>query len=235
MSDAVRFEMKPAASGSAGVVLGIDSCAAEVSLVLARLEHGALEPLAQRTLLPKTAGAKLTNGLRELLGSFSIGELRAIVAVRGPGSFTGMRIGLAAVKALAEASGTPVVAVSRLAVLASAAGTSFAALDAGRGNVYLYEASVPEDGTGNHQGLMLTPAEAREHLVSLEEAKLATCEDKVQALFPSALRVQAPGALEATRFAQLRIEQGDWDDVATLDALYLWRAEQMLTKVTAAL
>ena len=64
-------------------------------------------------------------------------RLRAIVVVHGPGSFTGVRVGLSAVKGLAEPAGIPVVAVSRLAVLAHKAGTQSAALDAHRHEVFL--------------------------------------------------------------------------------------------------
>ncbi len=64
-------------------------------------------------------------------------QLGAIVAVNGPGGFTGVRVGLAAVKGLAESARIPVVAVSRLEVLAAKAGVASAALDAHRDEVYL--------------------------------------------------------------------------------------------------
>src|SRR5208337_3711969 len=53
---------------------------------------------------------------------------------------TGLRVGLAAIKALAEALGKPIAAVSLLEALAVAAaseGKLYAALDAGRGEVYV--------------------------------------------------------------------------------------------------
>ena len=55
-----------------------------------------------------------------------------------PGSFTGVRIGLACVKGLAEAYGKPVVAVSNLEVLAAFGEAPLRAvvLDARRGEVY---------------------------------------------------------------------------------------------------
>ena len=66
-----------------------------------------------------------------------LGDLGAIVVVNGPGSFTGVRVGLSAVKGLAEPGQIPVVAVSRLAVLAAKAGVASAALDAHRHEVFL--------------------------------------------------------------------------------------------------
>ena len=45
-------------------------------------------------------------------------ELAAVVVVHGPGSFTGVRVGLSAAKGLCEAGGVPLIAVSRLALLA---------------------------------------------------------------------------------------------------------------------
>ena len=67
-------------------------------------------------------------------------EVAAFAISIGPGSFTGLRVGLATVKGLAFGSGRPVVPVSTLAAIASGAGVLdepvAALLDARRGEVY---------------------------------------------------------------------------------------------------
>ena len=70
------------------------------------------------------------------------GAINVIAVNHGPGSFTGIRAGVAAARGLALAAQRPVVAVNSLEVLAAAlgpqsAGTIVAALDARRGQVYL--------------------------------------------------------------------------------------------------
>ena len=70
------------------------------------------------------------------------------VVASGPGSFTGLRVGLAAIKALAEVLAKPIAAVSLLEVLAltgGAQGRVIAALDAGRGDVYAGEYEIASD------------------------------------------------------------------------------------------
>ncbi len=67
----------------------------------------------------------------------ALNDLGGIVAVNGPGSFTGVRVGLSAVKGLAEGAQIPVVAISRLQVLSRKSGVPSCALDAHRGEVYL--------------------------------------------------------------------------------------------------
>ena len=65
----------------------------------------------------------------------------------GPGSFTGLRVGLAAVKGLAEILEKPIAAISRLEVVARSGnshGKVIAALDAGRNEVYVGEYEVNE-------------------------------------------------------------------------------------------
>ncbi len=213
-------EQKPGELKS-GPVLGIDSCGAETTLAVARYEDGETVPLQEATLGAKTAGSLLTGALRDLLDGLAPASLAAIVVVRGPGSFTGMRIGLSAAKALSEAAAVPLVGVSRLAVLAGESGARFAALDAGRGNVYLRRGGGADEA-------MRTPDEVRAQLP--EPGQLVVCEDKVQVLFPQARRVPAPTAAQAIEHARVRVLAGDWDDAATLDALYLWRPEQMLGK-----
>jgi tRNA threonylcarbamoyladenosine biosynthesis protein TsaB len=72
-------------------------------------------------------------------------DLAAFVVVSGPGSFTGLRVGLAAIKGLAEALQKPVVALSLLeaiATIATQSGRILAALDAGRGDIYAGDYSV---------------------------------------------------------------------------------------------
>jgi len=67
-------------------------------------------------------------------------EADLVAVAGGPGSFTGLRVGLAAAKGLAFVTGVPVVAVSSLAVVAVQAGPGasvVAVLDA-RGGLYYY-------------------------------------------------------------------------------------------------
>jgi tRNA threonylcarbamoyladenosine biosynthesis protein TsaB len=64
------------------------------------------------------------------------GDVERIVVGRGPGTFTGLRIGLASARALGFALGVPVVGVSTLDALLHGEGVHVACIDARRGEVF---------------------------------------------------------------------------------------------------
>jgi tRNA threonylcarbamoyladenosine biosynthesis protein TsaB len=64
------------------------------------------------------------------------GELTGLVVGTGPGSFTGLRMGLAAARGLALALELPVAGVSTLAALAAGAPDALPVIDAGRREVF---------------------------------------------------------------------------------------------------
>jgi tRNA threonylcarbamoyladenosine biosynthesis protein TsaB len=76
----------------------------------------------------------------------TVEEIDLFAAAAGPGSFTGVRVGLAAAKGLAEATGRKVTAVSNLRAVASFGSSSLRAaiIDARRGEIYggLYDAGL---------------------------------------------------------------------------------------------
>ena len=90
----------------------------------------------------RTHSQKLMPVIEAVLGNLGvdISEIDAFAAAAGPGSFTGIRIGLAAVRTLAQATGKKVAAVNTLLSLAYNAeftkGRVLAVLDARGGNVY---------------------------------------------------------------------------------------------------
>jgi tRNA threonylcarbamoyladenosine biosynthesis protein TsaB len=120
------FDTSTAAS-TAAVLLG-GSAAVEVAPSPARL---AQRPAHATELLPAIHDVMERAGV-------AFADLDAIAVGRGPGTFTGLRIGIATARALAKANGLPVRAVSSLAALAAGipAEMRLPLIDAKRGEVY---------------------------------------------------------------------------------------------------
>ena len=247
--------MKNASTRAADVtkrILGIDTCGATGSLAIvdARVSNNAgqrLTVLAEAELAGRTSAARLIPTVRELLleAQCTLAELEAIVVVHGPGSFTGIRIGVSAAKALAEAVELPLIAVSRLRVLAESHGARSAALDAGRGEFYFgLFASAPETSARAAAAQvsvgewLLTQAEVLANLADspmaglsspAEETRLVVCEPRAAEAFSGAARlVEASTAVHAIRSALGRLERREYDDVSRLDGYYLRRSDSEL-------
>jgi tRNA threonylcarbamoyladenosine biosynthesis protein TsaB len=193
---------------------------------LGRLESGLVEILGQTDLAGRTYSATLVAAVAELLrqAGTQLGQLSAIVAVNGPGSFTGVRVGLSAVKGLAEGNRTPVVAVSRLEVLASASGVPCAALDAHRHEIFLRLAE-PSGATRE----LLAGAVELESIAP--PPRIAVCDEGAAQLLHSAwpatelVEFRAPTAAEALMFAVPRVDAGEFVDLSLLDGHYLRRSD----------
>jgi len=121
------------------LILSVDTSSPSGSLAVLR-EQALIAQVCASNSEPYSS--RMFRQLEFLLGEVSLGleqfDLFAVVA--GPGSFTGLRVGLTAAKAWAEAYKKPVVAVSGLEAVAeqaaSRAATLVSVLDARRGEVY---------------------------------------------------------------------------------------------------
>jgi tRNA threonylcarbamoyladenosine biosynthesis protein TsaB len=106
--------------------------------------------LGERT----SSAVRVLAALDELLrdAGKSAHELGGIVVGTGPGSFTGVRIGVATARALAFALGVPLAGVSTLAALAAGAPGALPVVDAHRREVFTLIDGVP---------CVLAPADVR--------------------------------------------------------------------------
>lgn len=120
--------------------------------------RGSVAIVEGKTVLGEISSDGAASFSRQLLGmietllashGLSVKDLDAIAVAAGPGSFTGIRIGLATAGGISLAAGVPVAGVSSLEAVASAAraqGRIAAALDAGGGSVYHALFDVGGDG-----------------------------------------------------------------------------------------
>ncbi len=218
------------------LILAVDTCGPEGSVALGRLAGRELEILGQIELAGRTYSATLVAAVGNLLkqAGTPLRGLGGIVAVNGPGSFTGVRVGLAAVKGLAEGTGIPVVAVSRLEVLSRKAGVPTSALDAHRGEVFLRVERM-----GSNPAEMLA-GEQELTAIAPASVRVAVCDDGAVALLTRAwpetqlVRVAAPLAVDALRLGETRLTAGALVDLALIDGHYLRRSDaEIFGTVTA--
>jgi tRNA threonylcarbamoyladenosine biosynthesis protein TsaB len=169
-------------------------------------------------------------------------EVGGYAVAAGPGSFTGVRVGLTSVKAWAEVYGKPVAGVSRLeAFAAQASRTSCVAafVDAQRGQ--LFGAVYRQDGSGLAkigEEMVMAPAKFAETAVELAD------EEKIIWASPDAWLLSGEGAwrerekrgesieqVSATlagilgRIGLRRLKEGKTTDAVGLNANYVRRSD----------
>jgi tRNA threonylcarbamoyl adenosine modification protein YeaZ len=117
-------------------IVAIDTASRGAAWVLRGAGDGTV--LEQRHVL----GGELDRHLANALAGVLAGDLEAVVVLTGPGSYSGVRAGMAAALGLADARHLPLHGLGSLAAIAAAAdaadGRRFTAVaDAGRGGVYV--------------------------------------------------------------------------------------------------
>jgi tRNA threonylcarbamoyladenosine biosynthesis protein TsaB len=199
-------------------LLGIDTSAMEGSMALVRVsEDGSPTLLVQRALTGRNRSAELVPALRSMLAetNTALAAISAIVVVYGPGTFTGLRVGISAAKALSEAANIPLIAVSKLALLGiHAEEASVTVLDAGRGEFYVRQ----ENGDESLELLSSLSALATGEQVRICEPLLANALERYNLLL-----VPPPTAFDAVRASLPRFFAGSFDEAAILDANYVRR------------
>ncbi|MDE1162026.1 MAG: tRNA (adenosine(37)-N6)-threonylcarbamoyltransferase complex dimerization subunit type 1 TsaB [Acidobacteriaceae bacterium] len=185
-------------------VLLIDTCGAAGSVALFRA--GLL--VAKSVLADRSASVLLLSAVSGVLSG--VRQPDAVTVVNGPGSFTGVRVGLSAAKALAEAWNVPLFAVSRLEVLGEGSATGLAVMDAGRGQLYVRDLATGMESLEDRATVL-------EHIA--ESALPVVAEAALAATLPNAA-VREVHVGDAWSAVQRAIERGA-EDIALLDANYV--------------
>ena len=161
-------------------------------------------------------------------------DIGGFAVVAGPGSFTGVRVGLAAIKALAEVLQKPVASVSLLeamAVSGRSQGRVTAVRDAGRGEVYAGEYEVHGDDARLLQERLLTRAEWLE--AAMGSTIVVADQNLAEAARTAGLpvdEIEIPSSDMIARLGWQKIQAGKIVSPEALDANYLRSSHEIFSK-----
>lgn len=166
-------------------------------------------------------------------------DLKALAVAIGPGSFTGLRIGLAMIKGLALGLHIPVIGIPTLEILAAAQPLAeyplLAVLQAGRGRLAVQKFAVT-NGKWSQAGevslahledlveMVVEPILICGELTSTDRTQIKTSIPEAL-LAPPALSIRRPSYL--AELAWQRWQAGSVDDVVTLHPIYLHLKESI--------
>lgn len=217
-------------------VLAVDTTSAYGSIALLR---GRLLEGARGLALPRPRHAeRLLPAIDSLLGELELGagDLDGLAVAIGPGSFTGLRIGIATVEGLALSAGLPAVGVSSLEAAAfryrHRDGILVAMLEAYRDEVYAQ--GFRSDGITVRPVIEPVCEPPGDFLGRLSEPPAlvaGTGAERYRSLvldrFPRALLGEASffAAEEIARLGAARIAAGERAELGGLDALYVRPSE----------
>jgi tRNA threonylcarbamoyladenosine biosynthesis protein TsaB len=210
------------------ILLAADTSGKHGSITLARAQAGQLEVLEVASLEGGTFSAQLVPQIAALLARHDLTkrDLEAFVVASGPGSFTGLRVGLAAIKGLAEVLQKPIAAVSLLEVVARSPGVLGrvrAALDAGRNEIYLGEYEVSStDARCIHEQLVRLVDVGAEPIVITPDKNVA---DVLAARGIRVTTIPRPQSDALARIGSEKLAAGQTVSTLELEANYIRRSD----------
>ena len=177
-------------------------------------KFGQIEAVETVPLQGGAFSAQLVPQIAALLDRHGLDKHRlcGFVAASGPGSFTGLRVGLAAIKALAEILEKPIAALSVLFGMARTChdGHVFTILDAGRGEWYVGEYDLTVIATNSRHEWLGTPEELNGVLETTSDCKIVVAEEHIQS------QVESLAAVKQHRFSVRRMPRPSSAEIGSL-------------------
>ena len=200
--------------------------------------------LSEATIVREQTHSKHLMELIDAVLGFSglkLADIDGLAVTRGPGTFTGLRIGVSSVKGLALATAKPLVGVSSLEALAmQCAGSEYLVcplIDARKGEVYFSRYRFKEGIFKREvQEKVLPPAQAvsdiQEPCLLVGSGAVLYHDDLIEALGETAFFAQ-PGqnTIRASTVAYLSIKkflQKDTDDLAAFVPCYVRKSDAQI-------
>ncbi|HKF23920.1 MAG TPA: tRNA (adenosine(37)-N6)-threonylcarbamoyltransferase complex dimerization subunit type 1 TsaB [Candidatus Angelobacter sp.] len=222
------------------LILGIDTSGKSGGITLAEGDAQSFRAVESCPILGGTFSAQLVPTIAALLErhGHDAQDLDGFAVASGPGSFTGLRVGLSAVKGLAEVLNKPIMTVSLLEALAVSSGHRgriAAALDAGRSEIFWGVYQVSAEATAPISEKISEELLTREaFLERLGNSGLdhAVTGDPTLAIFtlgaPAKERIHAvvrPTSEMIARIGLQKLLAGETVSVEALDANYIRRSD----------
>ena len=216
------------------LILGADTSGSNGSVALVEFGAGSPRTLDLVGLQGGTFSAQLVPQISAVLSKHALrkSQISGFAVASGPGSFTGLRVGLAAIKALGEILGKPIAAVSLFEATARVAGGHgrfLIALDAGRGHIYagLYQVEPGSAVALDQQLLSLEELRAK-----VEGDRLVTPSPALVEQFPRAILVAQPQADVIAHLGGEKIGRGEIVAPEILDATYVRASDAEIKRTT---
>ena len=219
------------------LIVSVDTSGRKGSIALCRGDGDSFEILQLTSLEGGTYSAQLLPRIAEALQQNNLdkAEVDGFVVVSGPGSFTGLRVGLSTVKGLCEVLGKPLATVSMLEALVITHGrpgeSVIAVLDAGRAEIYVGEYRL---ASGNATVISEYIAKLDEFVAKPQGvgASLLTADEKiVESLQAASRNVTLVAQVDAGEIGRIGIHKllaGETADPATIDVNYIRRSDAEL-------
>lgn len=216
------------------LLLVTDTSGKQGRVALARAaerDRNHVQAIEEASLAGGMFSAQLVPQIAALLDKHDLSkaDIDAFIVVSGPGSFTGLRVGLAAVKALGEILKKPIVPVSLLEVLAIQSrlqGKIAALLDAGRGDAYFGAYEI----AGASVGVLQERLMSRDEFLSAAPGATVITPDPAWAAVAreaglSVVQVELANVEGIARLGLRKLQAGETVSPEQLEANYMRRSD----------